>query len=79
VLVRGVDCEGLVGEAILESQEAHDVLIRSDFCLLCRGPFSHGCVLWEKDKTMRSMGPKVDNVYIVGMGLLVLKHRYKIL
>jgi len=47
-----------------------DVLIRNDLSLMCRGLFSHYCVLWGKTKTVRSMGSKTDNIYIVRVGLL---------
>jgi len=75
VPVTGVNCEGPVGEAILEShitlEKLRDVLIRSDLPSMCRNLFSHCCVHWGENKTVRGMGLKVDNIYIVGMGLLL--------
>lgn len=74
--IRGVDCEGLVGEAILESHIAWGitwrcVLIRSDLPSMCRGLFSHYCMLWGRTK-LRGLGPKAENIYTIGVGPLQL-------
>ena len=53
--------------------EAHrDAFIRSDLLLMCRCIFSHCCLLCGENKTgenktVRGYGPKVNNIYIVGV------------
>ena len=62
-------------------KEAHgDVFIRSDLPLMCRGLFPHCYVLLGKNKSVRDMGPKVDNIYTTGAGSLhIIFHSGKIL
>ena len=52
-------------------KETHgNVLIRSDLPLMCRGIFPHCCVLWGRTKPCGISGPKADNMYTGGGGVV---------
>ena len=47
---------------------------------MCRSIFPHCYVLWEKNKSVRDMDPKVDNIYTIEAGSLhIIFHNGKIL
>ena len=52
-------------------REAHeDVLIRSDLPLMCKNIFPPLRYALEDNKTIKGMGLKANNIYIVGVGSL---------
>ena len=53
-----------------------NVFIRNDLPSMCRGLFPHCCVLWGRTKTVRSMGPKADNIYTIRAGSLQVQYKW---